>query len=66
MASWSMKRGFFGWRIAHTRRTVTRIMKSKIRIPAKILRKILRRLWPWLPQSLADMVVAKTVERVVW
>jgi hypothetical protein len=42
-----------------------RTMRRKIRIPAKIRRKIFRRLWPWLPQSLDDMVVVVVVVVVV-
>ena len=56
MASWRMNFGFVGWSMAQTRRIVRRRMKLKTKRQAQHLRTCVRRVLPWLPQSLAAMV----------
>ena len=57
MASWRMNFGFVGWSMAQTRRIVRRRMKLKTKRQAQHLRTCVRRVLPWLPQSLAPLAV---------
>lgn len=66
VASWRVKWGFLGWRMAQIRRIITRMVKVKIRRPVQHRRIIIRRsLWSSAHFSSVIFQVVVAVANVV-